>query len=370
MSIYSPQDPVNPEYFAGRNEVLKKLKKIMTDSVLGKAENAEIHGLRGIGKTSLVNKLIGEAPEKCFTLYYAAEEEDEKSFVDNILQKMDIEYKNNLTKYRKVLERLRNFPEKINELSVAEISIALKRDEKTPKIAFAEGILKLRSRGFSSCYLFIDEADALTDKTLQMIRNVIQEIRNVQRFPVGVVVSGKQDLLKRLTDKLSPIARFFATVGYELPPLSEVETRDALTLPVKTLSVTWDEEAISFVYEKSRGYPFVVQLYGKFALELVRSAHIKEKDMAAVHASVVKEMGAMYENEWKKEPSETELKVLVRLAKTGTPIKYTNIKVAGKMVSGVILRRLIEKGCLSQDETRDEYYFAHPLIQEYLLGKN
>jgi hypothetical protein len=29
MSVYSPQDPVNPDYFAGRNEVLKKLKKVM-----------------------------------------------------------------------------------------------------------------------------------------------------------------------------------------------------------------------------------------------------------------------------------------------------------------------------------------------------
>jgi len=284
--IYYPQEPVSPKYFAGRDNIVSQFKRILGAATSGRAENAAIYGARGIGKTSLLFKVREMTPASCFTVYYAAPQEmGPKEFVEDILQKMELQYKKELSKYKSFLEKIKGLPSKIEEFSLFELAVALRKDQKSPQIAFMDGILKFRERGFESLYMFIDEADLLADEVLAMMRNTLQEVRGPPySFPAGVIVAGKEDLLRRLTGKLSPIARFFSTHRFELQALTLDETRDALILPAKGLGIRWQSGAIDFVYTASKGFPFIVQLYGKYALDHSDSAKVDLGDVKDAHA--------------------------------------------------------------------------------------
>lgn len=139
-------------------------------------------------------------PASCFTVYYAAPQEmGPKEFVEDILQKMELQYEKELSKYKSFLEKIKGLPSKIEEFSLFELAVALRKDQKSPQIAFMDGILKFRERGFESLYMFIDEADLLADEVLAMMRNTLQEVCGPPySFPAGVIVAGKDDLLRRL----------------------------------------------------------------------------------------------------------------------------------------------------------------------------
>ena len=365
---YYPQEPVNPKYFAGRQKVLAEFEKIIAAAVQGRAENAAVYGVRGIGKTSLLVKVLEQVPSSCFTAYYAVSREfGSKEFVDELLQKMELQYKTDLSKYRRFLERVKAVPSRIEEFSLFEISLALRKNEKAPQIALMEGILKFRERGFKAIFIFIDEADLVSNEVLAMVKDVVQEMRGPPySFPIGIVVAGKDDLLKRLTDKLSPIGRFFSTHRFELEILLHDETKEALVLPAEELKVCWEEDAINFVYAASKGFPFIVQLYGKYALEQSNDAKIDLEDVRRSHTEVVLEVGASYEAGWKEKPSPIEMSVLLTIADAGGSASYSRIKKDMHKECGVYLKRLVSKRCLLQNEERSVYYFFYPLVGDYL----
>ena len=59
---YDPQTPAKPEYFGGRYKVLASVKERIESAKTHKKSGAAlIYGHRGVGKTSLLTKIIDEA---------------------------------------------------------------------------------------------------------------------------------------------------------------------------------------------------------------------------------------------------------------------------------------------------------------------
>lgn len=370
--LYYPQIPVDPDHFAGRKEILNEVQKTIKSTEEGRSENFAISGIRGIGKTSLVFKLKELVPDTCFLAYYVPSKEvNTQEFVDTLLQKMDLQYQKGLGKYKRLLEKAKQFPGKVESFSVEGVGVSLREGKKTPEIAFMEAISKFIQRGFKAVILQIDEADLLTDEVLAMIRNCVQELQSPSyACPVSIIVSGRENLLKRLTGKLSPISRFFSTHSYELKSLTKEEVAEALTLPAKSKKIKWNDYAIELVYDLSKGYPFIVQIFGHYSVISSNGKEITKENVEQVISDVIAEVGVWYEASWSKDPSPQEIKVLLTLGILNGRSTFTNIskKFGGKGV-GELLKRLVEKGCLEKDESNNEYYLPHPLVIDYLKIK-
>ena len=68
---YDPQTPARPEYFGGREQVLRKLReRIAIAKEHKKSGGILIFGHRGVGKTSLLNKIISESKINLGLLIY------------------------------------------------------------------------------------------------------------------------------------------------------------------------------------------------------------------------------------------------------------------------------------------------------------
>lgn len=361
--------PVDSKYFAGRENVIKEITNSIKSTVLGRPENIAISGIRGIGKTSLVFKLKDLVPDTCFLAYYApSKETGSKEFVETLLQKMDLQYKRGLGKYQKFLEGVKSIPDRVESFSVSEIGVSLRNNEKTPDIAFTEAMLKYTQRGFKGIVLQIDEADLLSDEVLAMIRNCVQELQSPSyECSISIIVSGREDLLKRLTGKLSPISRFFSTHSYELQSLKKEEVFDALSLPVKSKGIKWDKDAMEIVYSISKGYPFIVQLFGQYSLSYCNGKKITKDNVTSAQADVLGVIGSWYEAGWNSDPSPQEIKVLLAVSSLKGRASFTAVnKIMKGKGTGELLSRLVKKGCLEKDDIANEYYLPHPMVIDYL----
>lgn len=362
---YFPQDPVNPKYFVGRNDVITSLKSAFQSSIRGRAANAAIYGERGMGKTSLLIKLKTLPPPGCFVVYCPlSNESDQKEFVDKLLQKIDLDYRESLPIHKLLIEKVKELPEKIESFSVFDVAFSLRKGEMDPYRALLESLLKLRKRGFRGAYVLIDEADLLTTEALALIRNGIQEIRSIYGFPVGIIAAGKQRLTKRLGGKWSPLSRFFALMETELKPLNEKEVFEALTIP----HVAWDKNAAKLVFERSMGYPTVVQLYGAMCYLKRTTGLIKKELVREVEKEVKDELWQWFQNGWKDSPSDLEAKCILVVAKKGGSATYTTVEKSLKKIPATPLKRAVEKRILSQDD-RGVYTLPHKLIAELFLEK-
>src|SRR3989338_4801027 len=58
---YDPQTPARPEYFGGREQVLNAVReRIESAKAHKKSGGILVHGHRGVGKTSLLKKIVSE----------------------------------------------------------------------------------------------------------------------------------------------------------------------------------------------------------------------------------------------------------------------------------------------------------------------
>ena len=361
---YFPQDPVPPKYLADREDQLRDIMGVISDAVnKGRAANVVIRGDRGTGKTSLLAKVIAETVEGCFIVYYSVSKEmNADEFVDTIVQKINFQYSASLSSHKRYLSK---FFEKIEEFSVAEIAIKVRKKELTPDVGLLECLLKFKERKFKAMMILIDEADLLSPELLALLRNTVQEIRTFHEFPVGLILVGKEDITRKLTGRWSPLRRFFAGHRHILLPLDYEGVEQAITLVANDLGLTWDKEAVKFVFEKSGGHPFIVQLFGDRAISVTTTHTIDTNDVKKAEKDVLNDVWEWYQDYWVSVPSETEKRVLKGLASINRIASFADIAKVTKIRSvGTHLRRLVKKRCLFQEEENGKYYFPHWLVAE------
>lgn len=346
---------------------MSDLRGIISGSVaVGRIENAVVCGARGFGKTSLLLKLVEECPPGCFASFRAlSSQENPVEFANATIQKMDMEYKQQLPKHERYL---RSFFERIEEFSVLEVSVAIRRQELTPENGLLQTLLKFRDRRFSSIILFIDEADLLSAEILAMLKNVIEEVRSRYYYPAAVFLAGKEDVTGKLTGQWSPIRRFYAGHIHRLGPFDLEGVKEALDNAGSVAGFTWSSEAIRLVFELSQGHPFVVQILGHRAVEHSADKNIDAKDVESVKPNVLLDVWDWYKQSWTAPPSRTEVKVLIQVAKLGGQASYSGLKSTSAVASlGVHLRRLVEKKILVQDDILGEYLFPAKLVVEGVM---
>lgn len=363
MSFF-PQEPIPPALFGNRKRELDDLRRIISQSVTSsRIENAVICGERGCGKTSLLLKLVEECPPGCFNSFRAlSSRETPSQFAEATIQKMDIEYKQQLPKHESYL---RSILERIEEFSVLEVGVAIRRQELTPENGLLQALLKFRDRKFNSVILFIDEADLLSREILAMLKNVVEEVRTRYSYPVGVFLAGKEDVTKKLTGEWSPIRRFYIGHIHTLGPFDLDGVNDTLTKAGSAAGFAWSDAAVKLVFNESQGHPFIVQIFGDRAVKHSIDKNIDAQDVEHAKQDVLKDVWGWYKQSWGANPSPTETKVLVQLARLAGRASYSVLKSKSRIPSlGVHLRRLAEKRILLQDERSGEYYFPSKLVVE------
>lgn len=269
---FSPGAGTPPPELAGRADLLEQSNILLARIARGRPEKSILlTGLRGVGKTVLLNEMERQAQEHKYhtILIEALENTSLGELLANPIRKLFFELdriKGVGDKVKRGLIALRNFIGTI-KLNYGEFGLDLEplpgiadsgdleADIPDLLIALAEAAQERETQ----IAILIDEIQYFSEKELSSLIVALHKIQQKQ-LPLVLVGAGLPILPRLAGDSKSYAERLFdfPFVG----KLPEKEAEKALQTPVKREGVSFTEEAIRRIFSYTQGYPYFLQEWG------------------------------------------------------------------------------------------------------------
>lgn len=302
---FAPGAGTQPPELAGRDTILDSASIMLQRIRAGRPSRSVILvGLRGVGKTVLLNRIreMGEEREYQCLLIEAHEEKSLPSLLVPPLRKilLQLDRAANISeKTKRGLRVLRSFMSrfqariKIGDVGEIELGVApepgvadsgdLEIDLTELFLAVAEAAAE---RGVFVC-LLVDEIQYLAQSEMSALIMALHQIS--QRGLPLVLVGAGLPLILGLAGKSKSYAERlfeFPTVG----PLKAPEARTALESPVQAQGVTFTEKALQKIISRTQGYPYFLQQWGYESWNMAESSPITEQNVAEATSIAIRKL--------------------------------------------------------------------------------
>lgn len=271
---FRPGAGTKPLYLAGRTNEQRAFAKALSPSNI--SQNIIITGLRGVGKTVLLDELRPVATQNQWL--WAGNDWTEAASVTerDVATRLLVDLTACLSPFVTYTESKPAMGFKgveASEIRPLNYSDLLEIYEKTP--GFPSDKLKavllhvaeiLSNSGIKGIVFAYDEAQILSDKRARdqyPLSLVVDLFSNIQKYELGfqflLVLSGLPTLITNLNEARTYTERMFHTLM--LDRLSEDETREAILKPIQISksTLTFSDSTITNIVYESKGYPFLVQ---------------------------------------------------------------------------------------------------------------
>jgi hypothetical protein len=289
---YNPGAGVPPPELAGRDDLIEHARvAIVRARGWRQARSAIMLGLRGVGKTVLLNALEAIAEENhCQTALI--EIDPDKTLaqqlapqLQHILHRLD-RVKKTGADLQKAFAALRGFASMF-KASVGDIDFSLGGAPATGDLAIDLtdlflAIADAAKKRDSAIVLLIDEIQYLQKGDLSALIMAMHKISQRQ-LPLLLFGAGLPQLAKLAGDAKSYAERLF-----EYPPIGPLDDRSArlaLAAPVEREGVKYSKDALDYVVEQTGRYPFFLQVWGAHCWETAAKSPITLADAKVASAA-------------------------------------------------------------------------------------
>jgi hypothetical protein len=384
---YAPGAGQRPPELAGRDTELGQFDVVLERVMRGRPERSLVlTGLRGVGKTVLLNALRSKAIERLWGTG-KIEARPDTSLRRPIAAALHMAVRELAPRHRA--------PERIDEFLGVLKAFALRsnpsngklRDRWQPGIDIpaATGradsgdieidLVELFSDAASvatdvgaGIALFVDEMQDVAPDDVSAVCAACHELSQTGA-PLIVVGAGLPHLPSVLSASKSYSERLFRYV--RIDRLDRQAADHALLAPAEREDVTWTAGALERMYEASGGYPYFVQAYGKAAWDLAPTNPIGPDDVAVAAPEAEAELavgffGSRYE---RATPAEREyMRTMAAIGDAEGTVATADVAAAlGRKPSSLSPARdsLIKKGLIYSAE-RGTIAFTVPHFGRYL----
>ncbi|WP_028643658.1 ATP-binding protein [Nocardioides sp. URHA0020] len=293
---YAPGAGQRPPELAGRDRELQQFEVTLERVAAGRPERSMVlSGLRGVGKTVLLNALRGQAVRRAWGTG-KIEARPDQSIRIPVAQAVH-------AAVREVAHRHRD-PDRVDAVAGVLKSFALRTDvdhRRGFRWTPPTDVVAARGRADSGdleldlvelftdvatlagdlgvgIALFIDEMQDISTAELAALCGACHEISQ-QSAPLIVVGAGLPHLPVALAASKSYAERLFRYASVDRLP-REMADR-AWRLPAAEEDVDFDDEALDELYRLTDGYPYFVQAYGKVTWDAAVGTPIRAADVRA-----------------------------------------------------------------------------------------
>lgn len=382
---YRPGAGRRPPVLAGREPLLDAFAVVQRRaSECGEGDRGWVlNGLRGVGKTVLLNELQAQASSKGWIT----------AKVEAVAgTPLSVALSHSLVKSMRTATG-RHPESTLKRLLGVFKAFSLKVDPATGLVAvgadvelvagiadsgrFADDLAALfeilgetsRELGVGTLIL-VDELQEATAEELTAVNTAVHQLgQEGDPLPVVFVGAGLPSLPAQLADATSYAERL-----YDYRPIGLLDdegARAALVGPSQQLDVTWDEDALDQALGVARGYPYFLQAVGKHVWDAARRSPISIEDVEVGGELARSEVDeGLYRSRWERAtPAQKEL--LRALGETGgeEPAAIGDLVIAtGKRrVSDLSVARneLIKKGLVYSPE-RGLLAFTVPGMSDFI----
>ena len=378
---FSPGAGSPPPELAGRAPVLEQARILLGRVLIGKSEKSlMLTGLRGVGKTVLLNEVRRMAQESGYRTVLV-EAHEEKALgpliaaplkavfydLDRIAQTGD--------RVKRGLRVLRSFLGGL-KVKLGELEIGLDIDPETgaadsgdieidlPNVFEALGEAAKEKK--TAVAILIDEIQYLSQKELGAIIMAMHRMQQRQ-LPVVLLGAGLPVLPGLAGESKSYAERLFAFP--DIGALSEADSNRAISEPAVQEGVTLTAAALTETYRLTKGYPYFIQEWGYQMWNLAVSSPIDLELVQSAADSVVRRLDQNFFRVRFDRLTPGEKNFLRAMAQLGSgAIRSGDIaNCLGVKVNsiGPVRSKLIKKGMIYSPAYGD-MAFTVPLFDEFM----
>lgn len=303
-----------PPVLAGRERLLDGFDVVVRRvETTGEGDRSwVINGLRGVGKTVLLNELLRQANEKKWIV--AKVEATRSQPLRQVLATEMAKAMRTATGrhpggpgLKRALRALKSFS---LQVGASGGGFAFEVD---PEKGVADTgrlgedltdlleVLGQASRDFNiGTLLLVDELQEASKEDLAAINMAVHEIGQAEvPLPAVLVGAGLPSLPAQLADAGSYAERLYAF--QPIGPLPPEAVEAALVEPCRVYGVTWETEALAIALAAARGYPYFVQAVGKHVWDLASGPVIRPADVEHGAEMARDEIDAgLYRSRWER----------------------------------------------------------------------
>lgn len=381
INPYRPGAGLKPMYLTGREkEVAEAERTFKALSMQIPVQSIIYSGLKGMGKTVLINKLYTMAEaEKIFCRYI--EIEGKQDFVAQIvvcaqtfLREISIKrhVKHLVIKSMDSIKSLMaSFAPNDNVFSLSAQEKDLYNSSSLAQSltdVFANiGAVALKTK-ISLCF-FIDEMHNMKSHELSALITALHR-SNQMGYPIMIVGAGQPKIYKMLSEEKSYTERLF--MYREVEPLSRKQSIEAIVYPAKDFNVEYTDKALSKILNITKGCPYFIQQFCWTIYNNTNGSVIQEDDVK----KSIKDFFDVLDKDFFGEKYECcsekgrdFMSAMIRCGKsprtTSNIAKHMNGTIKGMLP---IRAQLINKGLICVTE-RNELDFAIPEFDGFIKRK-
>ena len=280
---YRPGAGMSPAYLAGRDNTINEAQNILQAINYGYSSRSVVYyGLRGVGKTVLLNYIENLADEMDLPSEYMEIAERDRSFqyqmalyIYKLINRLSL-LKNIESHIKKALSILKAFTIKYGcddisiEVNPANgISDTGNLANDMTELFLALGVIAQKQN--KGVVLFIDEIQYIKDSEFEALMEAIHRT-NQKNYPIVIFSAGLPKIAKIAGDVKSYAERLFDFI--EIDSLNNEEAKLALIEPAKRFQIKYTDEAVNKIIEITQGYPYFLQEYGKWVWECKKEESI------------------------------------------------------------------------------------------------
>lgn len=378
---YSPGAGTPPPELAGRAELIERAA-IALDRIREQraARSFIFYGLRGVGKTVLLNKIRQDAEGRdCACVWVEAPED--RSLPALLLPPLRATLINlsageaTRAGLKKALIALASFA-KVMKVKYKDIELACDyepqkgvADSGDLESDLAELLIQTGKAALEKktvVVLFIDELQYLEEAQLAALITALHRVSQNQ-LPVTMVAAGLPQLVGQTGRAKSYAERLFEFI--RMDSLNEMAARDAICVPAEKEGIKYEEQAIKEILEQTKGYPYFLQEWGKHSWNIAADSPIRLHDARAATNTALAELDSSFFQVRFDRLTPAEKRYVRAMAELGAgPHRSGDIAaLLGKNVSAVAPLRsnLISKGMLYSPAFGDTD-FTVPLFEGFL----
>jgi hypothetical protein len=385
---FKPGAGHRPPYLAGRNDEKSEFKRLLAQTTI--LENAVLTGLRGVGKTVLLDELKPIAQVENW--FWVGNDLSESASLneENIALRL-ISDLSSLTSMIRV--EVPNTQMGFNADPTAESTVSFNRlkdvfvqtpglvsDKIKAVLEFAWAIIS--QTGKKGVIFAYDEAQNLSDHAakdqfpLSLLLDVFQSIQR-KDIPFMLLLSGLPTLFPKLVDARTYAERMFKIIFLE--KLGVKDSLDAIKKPMddKKCPVRFNEDSIELIVECSGGYPYFIQFICRETFDIFIQRISADQNLSVPIDSILRKLDRdFFAGRWAKVTDrQRELLTVIAESKNGSgEFSVQEVVEASQRLEksfssshvNQMLNKMIDGGIIYKNR-HARYSFAVPLLDQFIL---
>lgn len=382
---FRPGNGIVPPFVAGRDQVFELFSSLLDENARGLPRNLILYGLRGTGKTVMLQLFKTMCEEKGWLF---AEREfnerfrDEEFFAEAFLR--DLTNSVSQVSLRKRVKELgKKVGEAIKPEEVEVLGVKYKPFYRSERILLEDylkdslvanwKVINESSAKNKGLVFLYDEFHAVRDYAPNFpLASLLGAMAHAQRQKCRyiLVLAGLPNMRVYLKEAKTYVERMFTFS--ELGNLPPVDAQRAIEEPLAASSIRFEDQALEAIVRETRGYPYFLQFYCYYLIEKVNKFTITLSDYQGIHEAILTQLDkSFFENRF-DQASDVEQKILLSMAKAGEEDVKTS-EICNRIKQDyqtiiVSLNRLLDKNIVYRTR-KGRYSFALPLFRDFLLRK-